>query len=333
MLEKNNQEYMIFYFDDGEFDNSKFNFNATAVKFKKNTYFKFLKTMKLLSIVKVILFFLKILKNKNKFEYSKIVGVDSLGYIISRVFYKKVIYYSLEVSKSRLNSLIFSNFLPELLIIQSTTRLNYLADDFSEVMLIQNSPILYGSKFNEKIYTGKLLYLGNIVKEHGIEICIEALDLMREETLYIKGVGDPSYIDFLKEKYKKLYLNNRFVIDDVYVNQSDLYGFLKNFDVGFCLYDFNEIGVNFNYQSSPSGKMFNYFMASMPVIGNNIIGLNVVNEHNAGVLLDKICLEDIVNAVSLIKNDYVTLSSNAYVVACRYDYEKMFMSNWDRLAR
>lgn len=331
MLEKNGHHYIVFYFDEGTFDNKSFaeNFNSISIKLKKNFFSIFLKKIKLLTLVKTLLFFFKIMKEVNVLDYQKIVGVDSLGYIIGRFLSKKVIYYSLEVSKSQLNKFIFNKIPPDWLIIQSVPRLNYLAYAFDKTVFIQNSPILQKVDSKNNIYRGRLLYLGNIIKEHGVEICIESLNYLKDETLYIKGVGDYKYVNYLKKKYGELYANGRFIIDNEYVEQSDLQNFMKDFDIGFCLYDFNKIGNNFNYKSSPSGKMFNYFMASIPVIGNNIIGLNIVKEYGAGFLLDRTDVENIVDAVAKIKNDYSFLSSNAYAVACMYDYEKMFMLSWD----
>lgn len=333
MLDINSQDYIVFYFDDGSFDNSKFNFNAIPIKLKKGFFVNFFRKIKVLGFIKIILFLYVILKEIKPSEYQKIVGVDSLGYIIASFFSKKIIYYSLEISKNSVNKIIFSKNRPDFLIIQSVSRLNYLAKGFGEVGFIQNSPILSSTQFYKRYYEGKLLYLGNIVKEHGVEICIESLYFMNEETLYIKGVGDVRYIESLKEKYRDLYLTKRFVIDNIYVEQEDLFDFIKDFDVGFCLYDFEEIGRSYNYQSSPSGKMFNYFMASMPVIGNNIIGLNLVHEHDAGILLDNVSSKGIVRAVHEIKENYLNFSLNAYDVAHIYDYEKMFMSNWNKLTR
>lgn len=335
MLEKNDHHYIVFYFEDGTFDNASFgaSFNSISVKLKKNFFTRLLKKIKLLTLVKTLFFFLKIIKEVNLVDYQKIVGVDSLGYIIGRFLSKKVIYYSLEVSKSQLNKFIFNKIPPDWLVIQSVPRLNYLAHTFHKTVFIQNSPILQEISYKKNTYSGKLLYLGNIIKEHGVEICIESLNYLKGETLYIKGIGDYKYINYLKEKYGELYANGRFIIDNEYVEQSDLKNFMKDFDIGFCLYDFNKIGDDFNYKSSPSGKMFNYFMASIPVIGNNIIGLNIVKEYGAGFLLDRTDVESIVDAVAKIKNDYSLLSSNAYAVACIYDFEKMFMLSWDNLRK
>lgn len=335
MLEKNGHHYIVFYFEEGTFDNTSFgsSFNSIPVKLKKNFFSRFLRKIKLLTLVKTLLFFFKIIKEINILDYQKVVGIDSLGYIIGRFFFRNVIYYSLEVSKSQLNKFIFSEIPPDWLIIQSVPRLDYLAYKFDKAVFIQNSPILKESRSENHSYNGKLLYLGNIIKDHGVEMCIESLNYLKDETLYIKGVGDYKYVSHLKEKYGELYANGRFIIDNEYVEQDDLQNFIKDFDIGFCLYDFNKIGDDFNYKSSPSGKMFNYFMASIPVIGNNIIGLNIIKEYRAGFLLDYTDVESIVDAVAKIKNNYSLLSSNAYAVACIYDYEKMFMLSWNNLGK
>ena len=48
--------------------------------------------------------------------------------------------------------------------------------------------------------------------------------------------------------------------------------YVSNFRIGFCFYDWNLIKNDFNYQTAPSGKLFVYLSAGLPVIVCNIPG-------------------------------------------------------------
>lgn len=154
-------------------------------------------------------------------------------------------------------------------------------------------------------YEGKLIYFGNIINSHGVEICLDALYRLKNETLTIKGTGSKIYINYLKDKYKDLFDERRVIIDTHYLKQEEIFHYLNNFDIGFCFYNMSIIGSNnFNYLSSPSGKIFNYLMCAIPVIGNKIIGMDTIEKNKAGILISEVNIDNIIKAVNDIKLDY-----------------------------
>lgn len=332
MLELYDQEFIIVYTNTNSFDNSKISFNSIKIEISRNQE-KLLRACKLYKLYIYLSFIINIKKNINIDNLDKVVGIDSLGYVIARFFCINPIYYSLEVSRSLLNKIIFNIIKPSHLIIQSKQRKDYLAKNFNNVSYIQNSPISPRKKHKNTKYEGKLVYFGNIINSHGVEICLDALYRLKNETLTIKGTGSKIYINYLKDKYKDLFDERRVIIDTHYLKQEEIFHYLNNFDIGFCFYNMSIIGSNnFNYLSSPSGKIFNYLMCAIPVIGNKIIGMDTIEKNKAGILISEVNIDNIIKAVNDIKLDYHFFSENSYKVSCEFDYAKMFAENWNNIS-
>ena len=266
-----------------------------------------------------------------KLDIDRFVGVDAIGYLVVSKFSRSAIYFSLEIDQERRNKDIFKNCKPALLIIQSKERADYLSKSIKEVAYIQNAPILDGFPFTARDFKGRFVYFGLIMNVHGVEYAIQAVDLMQTSSLVIKGFGSDKYIQELKDKYHELIDCRRLIIDTGYIEQSKVLSFLSDFDVGFCFYDLKTLFYNFNHVSSPAGKMFNYFAASLPVIGNDIIGLRPVVDSQAGVLLPEITPLTVSRAITTISKQYRQFSRRAYLAAQKYDFEKMFNDEWSKL--
>jgi hypothetical protein len=266
-----------------------------------------------------------------KEHFDGFVGINNYGYFIAYLLNKNAIYYSLEISKSFLNRFIFNVLKVKLLIIQSKERKEYLCPKDIDIVYIQNSNILPSKNIKYKFsYCGKLIYFGNIIKEHGIEICINSLYGLKDETLTVKGLEakDTQYLDYLKWQYQDLIDEEHLFFELNYIEQDNVIEYLQQFDIGFCFYDYSLINRNdFNYISSPSGKMFNYFTAGLPVIGNDSIGLSPIKECQAGILVTTTVLPKIVTAIKIINRDYITFQQNAIKASIKYNYFDMFEAN------
>ncbi len=271
----------------------------------------------------------KILKYKRiGIRFDLIIGVDALGHILASILYKNVIYLSLELQTGFLNFV--SRLLPIAhLLIQSKERKDFFDPTHStKTFLIQNSPILkkIGYKKNKN---KKLIYFGTLSKRHGVEACINALySLDSEYTLTIKGIPSShnnAYYKELLKNHDNLIKNNRIVFDFSYIDQNNITEYMSEFSVGFCFYDFHLIDKgDFNYISSPSGKLFNYFSAGIPVIANDIIGFRPVSETNSGVLLSSVDSVQIRQAISQIMSNYNYYSKNATEASIKYDFGRQF---------
>jgi hypothetical protein len=80
--------------------------------------------------------------------------------------------------------------------------------------------------------------------------------------------------------------------------------------------------------SGPSGKMFNYFAAGVPVIANEILGFEPVREAGASVLIPNSIVESeqgpaaIYTAAQTIYNDYSKYLNGCYQAAKRYNFKR-----------
>jgi glycosyltransferase involved in cell wall biosynthesis len=77
---------------------------------------------------------------------------------------------------------------------------------------------------------------------------------------------------------------------------------------------------DFNYLSSPSGKLFNYYAAGVPVIGTDVLGLSSVHEFNTGILIKELSVGYILAAIKRIINNYEELSRNCIRAARHFDF-------------
>ena len=162
-----------------------------------------------------------------------------------------------------------------------------------------------------------------MLPSHGIFFCLDALRDPRTSDweLTIKGIIRPRMKTIIEASYADLLQSGRVILDERYVPQAELLTYLEGFSVGFCFYDFNLLAKNdFNYLSVPSGKLFNYYAAGIPVIGSDILGLASVHAFEAGVLLSDPTPQSIVEALEYIRSHYAELSRHCREAARHYDF-------------
>lgn len=332
MIKEQDDEYSIVYLNDGEIDNSKLNIsNKYEIEFKTNIFIKIIQKFRLFKFYKLIKFIYRIKKDKLDKNIDYVVGFDDIGYLIAKFFNNESIYYSLEISKSILNKFIFKYLYVHLLIIQSEERKLFLTSNkFQRVSYIQNSNFYKVKYKKEKIFSKKLIYIGNVIPNHGIEESINVLYDLKDYTLTIKGIAKykDNYLKYIYDKYKYLIDTKRLIFDFNYIEQEALIDYISQFDIGLCFYsqDF-KINNDFNYLSSPSGKMFNYFSSAIPIVGVNCVGLFPIQKYNAGILIDFMDSKTIIDAIIKIKSNYKEMKNNSECAAINYDFRKMFLEN------
>ncbi|HEX6160189.1 MAG TPA: hypothetical protein VF111_08495, partial [Thermoanaerobaculia bacterium] len=90
---------------------------------------------------------------------------------------------------------------------------------------------------------------------------------------------------------------------------------------GFCFYDFNILARDdFNYVSCPSGKLFNYLAAGVPVIGSDVLGLQPVREKGCGVLLPDPTPHAIAEAIAMIEADRDGYRARCLAASVDFDF-------------
>lgn len=324
---KENHYTKLVYVDNGRFKNeglvdhySNIKIGKAAAYFWRKTFgYKFYKVLRLI----VTLFFIKLFDKK----YDTVIAIDSSGYLVTKLFFKHAIYFSLETEKDVFYRLSQKMGI-ETMLIQSKERKEFMVgdDDSVTVFYLQNSPIL-----NDSIerYTGpkekRILYMGNIEFGYGLEQFIDSVkDLDSAYTLTLKGIKNEKYFNWLQERYKDIILSGKLNFDFNYVEQSKIIEYVSRFYIGITGYDLDLAKQSFNYLSSPAGKLFNYYAAGVPVLGIDIIGLKSVKDFNAGVLIEAVTSENISNAIKKIETNYEEHSSNCLKASQEFDFKSGF---------
>ncbi|WP_444994553.1 hypothetical protein [Aliikangiella sp. IMCC44359] len=320
---KKKVEVNIICFDNGRYPIDTQSIDA-SVHIIKNSRLK----NALLSVVKLHQWYKKklIKKKASQIKFDVIIGVDLLGVKTALETHSSAHLFSLEIKKSDflLNT---SNSQIKSIAIQTQERYNYLFENQNRnTYYIQNAPD-YNSDIQPSNYkTGdqlKVVCFGNLIPQHGVFQCIDYLNFDPDSNLTLTGRLSSKFESKIKTQYAQLIEKNRLILDKNYIPQSEVIQYLANFHIGLCFYDFNLIKQDdFNYISSPSGKLFNYYAAGMPVIANDILGLQSVNEFKAGVLLKEVNGESIKQAINTVKSNYQSYQQSAINAAKHFDFSK-----------
>ena len=211
-------------------------------------------------------------------------------------------------------------------VIQTNDRYEYLfGKEKIPTFIVQNAPVYIDHEINlEKRINSKLVFCGSAIPEFGIYSCLEFLIDHREFQLTVKGTIPTSVKNSIKENFEYLIIEKRLLLIEEYFNPKELNDFLKDFYIGFVFYDtyrFNYINT-FNFKTAPSGKLFQYFNAGVPVVVNNILGLNAVEEFGAGIMINNLSTKSIKNAITDISSNYVQFAKAAKNASLHFDFSK-----------
>ncbi|MDP9047717.1 MAG: glycosyltransferase [Bacteroidota bacterium] len=209
------------------------------------------------------------------------------------------------------------------IIIQSKERFDYLTDGYfnGKVFYVQNAPIFNPGLQHLAPDEHKLIFTGSAIKEFGILQCLAFLDKYPYYQLHIQGTVPGIEGKIISESYQHLISGNRLIISSEYLSAPELVRYLNQFRIGLCFYDFSIDGINnFNYKSAPSGKMFTYFAAGVPVIAIDIPGLKIIDEFKAGILIPNLNPVEIFNAIKKIESNYDLYSANCLKAAKHFDF-------------
>ena len=260
-----------------------------------------------------------------KHEADEIIAVDALGLLLAQKIYKQCHFLSLEPYKNFFFRQCNIEQI-ESVIAQTQERYDYLFGDVQlKTFLIQNSPSFKpGSRTYEPRTIKKAIYFGSAIPRNGIYLCLEAIANLPNVSLTIKGTISEEVEQVLETKYAQLLANKKIEIDNSYVNQTDIVEYLSEFYVGFCFYDLNltDKTTKFNFISVPSGKLFNYYAAGVPVIASDILGLKSVKDFQTGILLQDISAKNITQAMEAIDAQHQKFSENCLKAAAHFDFDR-----------
>ncbi len=202
----------------------------------------------------------------------------------------------------------------ESVIIQNKFRYEYLFKGKGiRTFFIQNAPVKSASFFNKSNREG-LIWAGTIVKDFAILDCLNFIEKHNEFKLTLKGAFEKSTKLIIESKFKHLLQSNQVEVDNNYLNVNDFIKYISTFRIGFCFYNWDILKSNINYETAPSGKLFVYLAAGVPVIASNVKAFYFLEEAGAGVLVDDYNPTTLFNAINKIESNFENYSSNAYKV-------------------
>lgn len=255
-------------------------------------------------------------------ETDFIIAVDFRNLLFAQILGKSVELVSLEIPANDkfYKNCDFKNI--NSVVIQTRERFEYLFGKRElKTFFVQNAPSYV--EFPEAAARQNLVYCGTAWNAFGIYHCLNFLREFPEYTMNVKGAIFEKDRRKIEAEYKDLLAGKRLIIDDEYLDDAAAVDYLRQFKAGFCFYNFDLKWVdNFNYHSAPSGKMFKYMAAGVPVIGQEISGLKPVKEFDCGVLIKDLKPSSIKKAVEKIEENFGYYSANCLQAAAHYSFDK-----------
>lgn len=210
--------------------------------------------------------------------------------------------------------------------IQSEIRYEYLFGNRKiKTFIIQNAPKYIEQVIDYKLRkSNNLIFCGSAMTAFGIFSCLEYLLDYPDYILTVKGAIPKLVRKRIEERFGNLLSQNRLILDEKYLDPVDLNKYLEQYYVGFVFYDdyrFDHLNT-FNYQTAPSGKMFQYFNAGIPIIASNLRGLTPIIDFGAGVLIDTLNSKCIKNAFDQIESNYEVYCKASKMASLNFDFSK-----------
>ncbi len=255
-------------------------------------------------------------------RYDRIIAVDLENLFYCSLLKKKADFLSLELEiGERFIPFIRPQFI-SCVITQSEERFYYLFKDAGlKKFFIQNAPA-YTEIPAIKNKNG-LLYGGTAWNPFGFYHCLEYLKKYNDMPLTVQGALPDDDRKKVHEQYDSLIKNNLLYINNNYLENDEVVKYFSHFKIGICLYNFDVKWIShFNYQSAPSGKIFKYLAAGVPVLAINISGFKFLEEMNCGVLINSLEADDIRNGIEKILSNYNFYEKNTIVAAKHFSFDK-----------
>ena len=143
-----------------------------------------------------------------------------------------------------------------------------------------------------------------------------------EFKMTIKGKVPEDVNIVIKKDYHSLTHSGQLIVNSEFMENDEFITYISDYSIGLCFYDLKDVFFgNFNYRTAPSGKLYKYLAAGVPVIAIDIPGFDDVREYNAGILIDKLDPQSLKNAVDTIVLNYDVYRNNAIKLAIKNSFE------------
>lgn len=161
------------------------------------------------------------------------------------------------------------------------------------------------------------LYQGGITAGRGIEVFIEAVQLLPNVTGLLLGNGTlhTSLQQKIQSgKYQRIHLPGA-------VPQKKLLSYTAGANIGIALIE----AVCKSYYYSLPNKLFEYIHAGIPVIGSNLPEIaSIIQQYNIGSVVDPTNVDSIANAIQTLledENTYQEAKTNTALAANHFNWE------------
>ena len=257
-----------------------------------------------------------------KGKYDRVIALDMENLFFCSVMRIQVDFISLELG-------IGEQYLPYIdtkyincVITQSEERYDYFfKGKVIKTFIVPNSPI-----YREYHYIGPrsgLLYGGTAWEPFGFFKCLDYVREYPDTPLTVQGAIPSDARVKMETEYKDLLDNKLLIINEGYLNNEDVVPYFAKFEIGICFYNFEVDWIrHFNYESAPSGKMYKYLAAGIPIIANDTIGFKPVKEKNCGVLIPDLQPDTIRAGIEKIRSNYAYYASNTKPAAKHFSFDK-----------
>lgn len=252
-----------------------------------------------------------------------VIAVDLAALHVAQELYGSVHFLSLEIdnqSNSYYKKIDHNKI--KSVFIQSQMRSDYLFPHARlRTFIVQNAPV-FDSKRTDVEGRKDFIWAGTIDRRFGVLDCIRFFDRYAQYRLVLKGGRDRKTMMMIERDYHHLVQSGRIHINQDYLPADAFIDFISGFRIGFCFYAWDMIHASFNYQTAPSGKMFMYFAAGVPVIACNIPGFSFVKDFGAGVLIDDYEPATIYRAIQEIEANYKQYADACYRAAEYFSFDR-----------
>ncbi len=295
-------------------------FNLLAIFNKKILLFKKLK----LNYRDYFFRFLHFKKVLKQHHFNRVICVDISNLFFCSLLNIKVDFLSFEICKDNyLLSLIKKENI-NCVIIQSMQRYEYLFKDYAiKTFFIQNAPVYFEIESKKRQHC--LIYSGAANDSFAFFHCLNYLVKFPDEKMVLQGALMPNDRLVVEKRYAQLLSQKRLILNLTYLENNKVVEFISDYEIGFCFYNFDNQYVkenSFNYISAPSGKMFKYLAAGVPVVCSNIIGFDFVKDFKCGIQINSLDEDSIREAVLEIRKDISYYSENAKTAARHFSFDK-----------
>lgn len=243
------------------------------------------------------------------------IDTDTYWFYRSKGF-NKIIFLSLEI-KEKDTLIEFVRRIPPLAcIIQSKIRHNYyFPKNESKFLELPNSMIYKSVPKLDMKSRETIIFNGTALKEFGLISIIEFIKKYSDYSLHILGS--------INEESKKILSRNlRVSYNSNYLENHDMIEEISRYKYGICFYERKYKHINtFNYETAPSGKLFAYLSAGVPVICTNQIGLKFIVDNKCGIQIENSSPENILDAINHIDSNYDLFSENCKELAKKLSFD------------